>query len=194
MANRNQPPAAVTPGSQPAPEGPEGAALARGESAVRWPRRDAPAGEHRSSTETLPCLPSVNSFKKLNPRIQAKNPVMFVVEVGSVVTTIEWVRALFTPSLAGDRLFVFGVAVWLWFTVLFANFAEAMAEGRGKAQADTLRRARTETLAHRFLTKGNAGAQASLAPRRLKKWRLRSCAKVIWCWSKPASSSPETAR
>ncbi len=85
---------------------------------------------------------------------------MFVVEVGSVVTTIEFVRSLFDSSLAGDRLFVFGVAVWLWFTVLFANFAEAMAEGRGKAQADTLRRARTETLAHRFLTKGNAGAQA----------------------------------
>jgi K+-transporting ATPase ATPase B chain len=91
-----------------------------------------------------------DSFKKLDPRLQAKNPVMFVVEIGSVVSTIEFVRTLIDPGLAGDRLFVFGVAVWLWFTVLFANFAEAMAEGRGKAQADTLRRARSETLAKRL--------------------------------------------
>src|SRR5579883_3507382 len=95
-----------------------------------------------------------DSFKKLDPRVQMKNPVMFVVEIGSVITTIEFVRALLDPGLAGDRLFIFGVAVWLWFTVLFANFAEAMAEGRGKAQADTLRRARTETLARRFVVKG----------------------------------------
>src|SRR5260221_3622253 len=86
-----------------------------------------------------------DSFKKLDPRLQAKNPVMFVVEIGSVISTIEFVRTLIDPGLAGDRLFVFGVAVWLWFTVLFANFAEAMAEGRGKAQADTLRRARSDT-------------------------------------------------
>ena len=100
---------------------------------------------------------SVDSFKKLDPRIQAKNPVMFVVEVGSVVTTIEFVRSLFDASLAGDRFFIGAVAVWLWFTVLFANFAEAMAEGRGKAQADTLRRARTETLAKRI--QSSAGAE-----------------------------------
>ncbi|HEU5441650.1 MAG TPA: potassium-transporting ATPase subunit KdpB [Ktedonobacterales bacterium] len=91
-----------------------------------------------------------DSFKKLDPRVQMRNPVMFVVEIGSVITSIEFVRTLFDPPLAGDRLFVFSVAVWLWFTVLFANFAEAMAEGRGKAQADTLRRARTETLAKRI--------------------------------------------
>src|SRR5947209_5399107 len=99
-----------------------------------------------------------DSFKKLDPRVQAKNPVMFVVEVGSVVTTIEFVRSLIDSSLAGDRLFIFGVAVWLWFTVLFANFAEAMAEGRGKAQADTLRRARTETSAQRIKAKGASGS------------------------------------
>jgi potassium-transporting ATPase ATP-binding subunit len=92
----------------------------------------------------------VDSFTKLDPRIQAKNPVMFVVEVGSVVTTIEFVRALIDSRLAGDRGFVLGVSVWLWFTVLFANFAEAMAEGRGKAQADTLRRSRTDTPAKRL--------------------------------------------
>src|SRR5262249_18634578 len=97
-----------------------------------------------------------DSFKKLDPRVQAKNPVMFVVEIGSVLTSMEFFRSLIDPALAGDRLFVFGVAVWLWFTVLFANFAEAMAEGRGKAQADTLRRARTETRAKRLL----AGASA----------------------------------
>jgi K+-transporting ATPase ATPase B chain len=92
----------------------------------------------------------VDAFKKLDPRVQARNPVMFVVEVGSVITTIEWIRALLDPSLEGERGFVLAVTIWLWFTVLFANFAEAMAEGRGKAQADTLRRARSETLARRL--------------------------------------------
>src|SRR5690348_17256094 len=84
----------------------------------------------------------VDAFKKLDPRIQARNPVMFVVEVGSIVTTIEWIRSLIDPALESERGFVLAVTFWLWFTVLFANFAEAMAEGRGKAQADTLRRAR----------------------------------------------------
>ncbi len=96
-----------------------------------------------------------DSFKKLDPRVQLKNPVMFVVEVGSVITTIEFVRllltapsAMFTRSqLTAETIFVLAVTAWLWFTVLFANFAEAMAEGRGKAQADTLRRARTTTMA-----------------------------------------------
>src|SRR6185312_6798598 len=64
-----------------------------------------------------------DAFKKLDPRVQAKNPVMFVVEIGSVVTSVEFVRALIDASLAPDRLFIFGVTVWLWFTVLFANFA-----------------------------------------------------------------------
>jgi K+-transporting ATPase ATPase B chain len=95
----------------------------------------------------------VDAVRKLDPRVQAKNPVMFVVEIGSVITTIEFVHTLLDSTLAGDRGFVAGVAVWLWFTVLFANFAEAMAEGRGKAQADTLRRARSETLAKRVMSK-----------------------------------------
>ncbi len=101
-----------------------------------------------------------DALKKLDPRIQAKNPVMFVVEIGSVVTSVEFVRSLIDSSLAPDRLFIVGVAVWLWFTVLFANFAEAMAEGRGKAQADTLRRARTETLARRIKPGASAGPQS----------------------------------
>ena len=99
-----------------------------------------------------------DSFKKLDPRVQIKNPVMFVVEVGSVITTIEFVRLLFaTPTatftrslLTSETIFVLAVTVWLWFTVVFANFAEAMAEGRGKAQADTLRKARSTTMAKRL--------------------------------------------
>ncbi len=98
------------------------------------------------------------SFKKLDPRVQVKNPVMFVVEIGSVITTIEFVRLLFTTPTATfsrtiltyETIFVLAVAIWLWFTVVFANFAEAMAEGRGKAQADTLRRARSTTMAKRL--------------------------------------------
>src|SRR5437016_1894548 len=71
-----------------------------------------------------------DSFRKLDPRLMMKNPVMFVVEVGAALTTTMMFRDAFT----------FQITLWLWFTVLFANFAEAMAEGRGKAQADTLRR------------------------------------------------------
>jgi K+-transporting ATPase ATPase B chain len=85
---------------------------------------------------------------KLSPRVVAKNPVMFVVEIGSVITTVLWVRGLLRHS--SDSLFVGQVALWLWFTVYFANFAEAMAEGRGKAQADALRRTKTETVARRL--------------------------------------------
>ena len=89
---------------------------------------------------------TVDSFRKLRPRLMVRNPVMFVVWVGSILTTISWVR---DPSLFAGL-----VSIWLWFTVLFANFAEAVAEGRGKAQADTLRKARSETVAHRRLADG----------------------------------------
>ena len=88
-----------------------------------------------------------DSFAKLNPRVQARNPVIFVVEVGSAVTTFFFIRDLVQHHAAG---FDFAISVWLWFTVLFANFAEAMAEGRGKAQADALRRTKTETTAHKL--------------------------------------------
>ncbi len=103
----------------------------------------------------------VDAFKKLDPRVQARNPVMFVVEIGSVITSVEFVRSLVDSRLRGDTGFILGVTLWLWFTVLFANFAEAMAEGRGKAQADTLRRARSETLARRLLAQ--AGAEPTRA-------------------------------
>jgi K+-transporting ATPase ATPase B chain len=100
-----------------------------------------------------------DAFVKLNPRIMMKNPVMFVVEVGSLITTIYVVRNL----LAGHHSFQFDIQItlWLWFTVLFANFAEAMAEGRGKAQADALRRAKSETTAIRYKLDGTTEEAAS---------------------------------
>jgi len=85
------------------------------------------------------------AFKKLNPRTLAKNPVMFVVGVVSLLTTVLFLKDVATG--AGDLGFSFQIILWLWFTILFANFAEAVAEGRGKAQADSLRRSRTETQA-----------------------------------------------
>jgi K+-transporting ATPase ATPase B chain len=88
-----------------------------------------------------------DSFVKLNPRVMARNPVMFVVELGSVLTTVLFFQKL-PSATAADSVFVGLVSAWLWFTVLFANFAEAVAEGRGKAQAETLRKTRADTLAH----------------------------------------------
>ena len=91
----------------------------------------------------------VAAFRKMDPRVQLRNPVMFTVYVGSLFTTLLWLRSL---GGGGDESpgFVLGVAVWLWFTVLFANFAEAIAEGRGKAQAATLRKSRTTVTARRY--------------------------------------------
>ena len=94
----------------------------------------------------------LDSFVKLNPKTLMKNPVMFVVEVGAVITTIDLVRYM-VEHLPGVG-FALQITLWLWFTVLFANFAEAMAEGRGKAQAETLRRARAETMARRMKADG----------------------------------------
>jgi len=91
----------------------------------------------------------VDSFRKLTPRRQVRNPVMFVVYVGSILTTLLWFQALVGRGEA-PGWFIFSVSVWLWFTVLFANFAEAMAEGRGKAQAASLRRARRDLQAKRL--------------------------------------------
>ena len=92
----------------------------------------------------------VDSVIKLNPRRMMKNPVMFVVEVGSVLVTLQLLRGMISGGT--DLSFELQITLWLWFTVLFANFAEAMAEGRGKAQADNLRKSRTETIAHRFVS------------------------------------------
>jgi K+-transporting ATPase ATPase B chain len=92
-----------------------------------------------------------DAFRKLDPRLVAKNPVMFVVEVGSTVTTFLFLKDLLHG--AHNLLFTGQITVWLWFTVLFANFAEAMAEGRGKAQAEALRKTKTETFARRLRDK-----------------------------------------
>jgi K+-transporting ATPase ATPase B chain len=101
----------------------------------------------------------MDSFIKLNPRHQIRNPVMFVVFVGSILTT----ALIFVGEPGISKSFITGVALWLWFTVLFANFAEAMAEGRGKAQADTLRRARRDTPAKK-LAEPKYGAKHQLVP------------------------------
>jgi K+-transporting ATPase ATPase B chain len=95
----------------------------------------------------------VDSFKKLNPRTMMKNPVMFVVEVGSLLTTVQLIRGIIKPVPGVTSTgFELQITLWLWFTVLFANFAEAMAKGRGKAQADNLRKSKTETIAHRLVS------------------------------------------
>ncbi len=93
-----------------------------------------------------------------------RNPVMFVVEVGSVLTTV----LLFNASARAHGAFGFDlqITLWLWFTVLFANFAEAMAEGRGKAQADALRRAKSETTAYRITQQQRRRGSKLAAPRR----------------------------
>jgi len=95
---------------------------------------------------------AIASFRKLAPQHVAKNPVMFVVEVGSVVTTFIWLRDLLAPGAgAAPAWFTFSISVWLWFTVVFANFAEAVAEGRGQAQAASLRKMRKDTTARRLV-------------------------------------------
>ncbi len=91
----------------------------------------------------------LDSFRKLDPRVMVRNPVMFVVYVGSILTTVLFVQALAGKGEAPAG-FILAVSVWLWFTVLFANFAEAMAEGRGKAQAAALRQTRRTTIAKKL--------------------------------------------
>jgi K+-transporting ATPase ATPase B chain len=100
----------------------------------------------------------VESFVKLDPRVQFRNPVMFVVEVGSVLTTGLWMQALLGQGEAPTG-FIGAVALWLWFTVLFANFSEALAEGRGKAQAEALRKTRQETSAKKLANPSGNGVR-----------------------------------
>src|SRR6201994_4035630 len=102
---------------------------------------------------------ALDSFRKLDPRLMVKNPVMLVVEIGSVLTTILLIQGIITHQ--GSFAFNLQITLWLWFTVLFANFAEAMAEGRGKAQADTLRKAKGETMAYRYRKDGGLEAVSS---------------------------------
>src|SRR5665213_3194093 len=93
-----------------------------------------------------------DTFRKLDPRLMVKNPVMFVTLVGAAISTVEIFRSL------GQTGFVLQIAIWLWFTVLFANFAEAVAEGRGKAQAKSLRATRTRTSANKMSGNGKIEA------------------------------------
>jgi len=116
-------------------------------------------------TDAKIVIPAIgDAFKKLSPRLMIRNPVMFVVEVVATLTTLLFLRDLFTG--AGNYGFSFQINLWLWFTVVFANFAEAVAEGRGKAQAATLRRAKTETMAK--LLSGKNGEWSSVAGTALK--------------------------
>src|SRR6202167_1404705 len=102
-------------------------------------------------------VPAIGSaFVKLNPRTLMANPVMFVLEIVTALTTVILIRDLFTGG--GHILFEFQIILWLWFTVLFANFAEAVAEGRGKAQAETLRKSRSDTQAKRYVDPKNLGS------------------------------------
>lgn len=112
----------------------------------------------------------VDAFRKLDPRQQVKNPVMFVVLVGAVLTTILIVRDVASGS-APDIGFNVQIALWLWFTVLFANFAEAMAEGRGKAQADALRKTRTQMTARRLMN----GREERVSAAELQRGELVVC-------------------
>jgi len=120
-------------------------------------RKDIPGhktvARQRSLLDTEILFPAIaDSFRKLNPLHMGKNPVMFVTEVGAAVTSVE----IFFAHAHGESLaFVIQISLWLWFTVLFANFAEAMAEGRGKAQADALRKTRTRTTGRKLLTDGS---------------------------------------
>ncbi|MEA2638115.1 MAG: potassium-transporting ATPase ATP-binding subunit [Chloroflexota bacterium] len=129
----------------------------------------------RRSSVTDPelLIPAIwQSFVKLNPRTMARNPVMFIVEIGAVMTTYAFIAGLI--GTATDNGFVGQIALWLWFTVLFANFAEAIAEGRGKAQAQALRRTRTETIA-RKLQGGIDGVETTVPAIELRKGDVVVC-------------------
>ena len=102
----------------------------------------------------------VDSFRRMTPRYQWRNPVMFVVYIGSILTTVLWVQALLGTGEAPAG-FILAIALWLWATLLFANFAEAIAEGRSKAQAASLKSARKDTVAKK-LARAEFGAPATL--------------------------------
>jgi K+-transporting ATPase ATPase B chain len=125
----------------------------RTQSPQQVPQRESTLrARKRSLFDAEIVVPAIGeSLKKLNPVHMVRNPVMFVTEVGAAVTTVE----VFLAHQHGEPFgFVLQIAIWLWFTVLFANFAESMAEGRGKAQADALRGSRTKTIGHKLLPNG----------------------------------------
>ena len=141
----------------------------------------------QSSSMTDPAIlwPAIgNAFKKLDPRVMARNPVMFVVEVTATLTTFLFLRDLFHGQ--HHLGFAFQINLWLWFTVLFANFAEAVAEGRGKAQADS---SAPHPLRHRRQGAGRPGGQDLFPTSRRSFWK-----RATWCWSSRATSSRPTAK
>jgi K+-transporting ATPase ATPase B chain len=129
----------------------------------KGPRRDKAAAARPLFDPPIVKRAIVESFGKLDPRRMIKNPVMFVVEIGSVFTTLLFLHALLTGEGDAPAGFIAAVSIWLWFTVLFANFAEAMAEGRGKAQADSLRKARRAVMACK-LAEPHHGAATTEVP------------------------------
>src|SRR5262245_46435245 len=110
----------------------------------------------------------VDSFLKLDPRRQVRNPVMFTVFVGSILTTCLGIYAISNPGTESPW-FILGVSAWLWFTVLFANFAEAMAEGRGKAQADSLRATRRDVQAKKLAEPKFGARHSTVSASNLRK-------------------------
>ena len=127
-------------------------------SVARTPRQVPARGGMFAPELVKPAI--VDAFRKLSPRAQLRNPVMFVVYAGSVLTSILFLRALFSPVQGGESAgFILAISIWLWFTVLFANFAEAMAEGRSKQQAAALRGLKT-TVTARLLRPGRTNIRA----------------------------------
>ncbi len=115
--------------------------------AVEVPEQVTPRSSHISLSQLVAALPG--AVRKLDPRLMVRNPVMFIVEIGAVLTTAIAVAEPLTGTAPIAPSFTIGIAVWLWATVIFANLAESVAEGRGKAQAASLRETRTSTVAHR---------------------------------------------
>jgi potassium-transporting ATPase ATP-binding subunit len=123
----------------------------------------------KSLFDSTICWPAaINSIRKLDPRHQIKNPVMFVVLVGSILTTGLYFQALIGRGEA-PASFILAINLWLWFTLIFANFAEAMAEGRGKAQAESLRKARKDTIAKKLLKPSYGSAHEKVSATTLRK-------------------------
>ena len=139
----------------------------------------------------------IDPIYKLDPRREIRNPVMFTVYVGSILTTALWIMSL---NSTGEEpsWFIFAISIWLWFTVLFANFAEAMAEGRGKAQADSLRRppgsSGQEILEPEIIPTPRRCSPNCCAPARPPSFRPPICARATWCSLKPATTFRPTAK
>ncbi|GAB7305029.1 hypothetical protein MAFF212519_29160 [Clavibacter michiganensis] len=162
------------------------------------PAEPAPASRARAidARQLAEALPG--AFRKLDPRLMWRNPVMLIVEVGAAFTTVLAIAEPFTGgagSSGGSAVpatFTAGIALWLWLTVVFANLAESVAEGRGKAQADSLRKTRTSTMAHvvaSYDASGDPGAERA----ELREVSSATSRSATWSSWSPASRSRATA-